>query len=126
MVEKYNRIMEESEGPVLCIEISQPVTLEAYNSMYIPALTKIFLEYGEVRVLYSYTDPENFPGWEPAAAEQDFENLTRHSQHAKKIALVDAPAKVVQRWRVMEPLLGGPVREFKKEQFDEALAWIKA
>ena len=123
---KQNKIMPESEGPVLCLEVTQPVLLEAYNNMYIPALTSIYEQYGEVRILYYYPSPENFPGWEETAAAQDLKNFTEHGHNVKKVALVNAPNKVAQRWDLMSPLLGGEVREFSVEEFDTALKWIKA
>lgn len=125
MNQPENRVMEESEGPVLCLEVTTKVTLDAYQNMYIPALSDIFERFGEVRVLYYYPNPENFPGWEEEAAVEDFKNFTEYGHHVKKIALVNAPDKVAQRWDLLSPLLGGPVHEFGKDEFDKALQWIK-
>lgn len=122
----YNKYLDNSEGPVLCIEVRHPVSYEQYTTMYIPSLTERYKKYGEVRVLYYYPEPDKFPGWEPEAAEEDLKNFTTHGKAVTKIALINAPYKVAQRWDLMSPLLGGPVREFEDGEFDEALAWIKS
>lgn len=123
---KENRIMEESEGSLLCFEVIHPVMLDSYNSIYADVVTKLYEEYGEVRLLFFYPDPDNFPGWDPQAAAEDLQNHTKRGHIIKKVALINAPAKVAQRWQLIQPLLGGPAREFGEGKFDEALEWVKS
>ncbi len=125
MTEKENRLMEESEGPVLCIEVNSGVSSKLYNDMYLPAWKKAVEKYGEIRILFYYPTPDQFPGWEEKTAKQDLAHYTEHGRELKKVALVNAPSKVTQRWDLLTPLLGGNVREFEKTDFQEALKWIK-
>ncbi len=126
MVEKKSRILPESEGPVLALEINEPVTFEIYNNFYLPALRDLFTRYNEVRVLYFYPAPDTFPGWEMEAADLDLKMKTEYGHFAKKVALVNAPPSAVQRWTLVKPLIGGEVKIYKKEELQDALAWVKA
>ena len=123
---QFNRIMEESDGPVLCLEVTKPVTVDGYTKMYWPELESRFNQYGYAKILFHYTDPASFPGWESGAAELDMNRFAEYGRNIKKVALIDAPAKVVQRWELMRQMLGGEIRIFKTDEFDIALDWIKS
>ncbi len=121
-----NRVLPESEGNVLCVEVAGKVTLAGYDKNYVPELERICRDYGELRLLCSYVDPDNFPGWEEKAAEKDLEKFTKHGHKVKKVALVNAPAKAALKWETIGAMGGGEVRKFKEGEFQEALAWVKA
>ncbi len=121
----YNRILEQSEGPLLCIEVKEPVRLDAYKNSYLPHIEKNLAEFDHLDMLFYYPDRENFLGWEEEAADLNLQKFTEFGRKVHKIALVDAPEKVVLRWNLMQPLFGGEVKTFEKDQFDQALAWVK-
>ena len=118
--------MPQSEGNVLCIEAKDIVTLDYYTNIFLKNLCKIFEDYGDARLLFYYPDPDNFPGWESAAAELDLSKFAEYSGRITKVALIDPPEKVSQRWDFRLPLLGGEFREFEKGELDQALDWIKS
>ncbi len=126
MTEKTNHKMPESEGPLLCVEINAPITLEAYNDLYIPAMREIFEKYGEVRALYYYPDPDSCVTWEEKAAALDLQLTADKGHHVKKVALVNPPEKVIVRWMIKQPLLGGEVKIFDQSDLKEAVVWAKS
>ena len=126
MTNENNKIMPETAGPVLCLEVRHKVREEFHSSTYIPLLEKMYKEHGEIRILYYYPEPESFPGWEEKAALNDFDYFTANGKRFAKIAIVNAPKNVAQRWDFMSPLLGGELREFDKSELNDAQNWIKS
>ena len=126
LAKNENIIMPESKGNVLCIEVRGLVTYDYYIGMYLKNLRKILQDFGKARLLFYYPDPDHFLGWETKAADVDFSTFNDYAKDIEKIAIVNTPAIVSQRWDFRLPLLGGEFREFeKKEDLSEALAWIK-
>ena len=123
MGQKYNRIMPESEGNVLCVEIADRVTLKDYETIIRPAICNIADNYDEYNSLVFYSEP--FPGWDLDAAARDLETMTEYAGNLRKVALVDPPEKVLVRWQALKPLLGGELRFYTSQEFDKALSWVK-
>ncbi|PZP55070.1 MAG: hypothetical protein DI586_07990 [Micavibrio aeruginosavorus] len=123
---QQNKIMPESEGNVLCIEVRGLVTYEYYAGMYLENLKKIMEKHGKARLLFFYPDPENFIGWETKAADADFSTFNEYAKDIEKTAIINPPQIVSQRWDFRMPILGGEFREFETAQdLPEALEWIK-
>lgn len=120
--EKLNRLMPESEGPVLCYEITKPISLEGYE-LFLKLVRDILERYGEVRVLMYYSD---YQGWEKGAAEMDFASHIEFGPKLVKLAIVNAPEKEIMARIIRKPLTGAELRFFSEEGLQEALAWIKA
>lgn len=120
---KYNRILPESEGNILCLEIGERVTLRNYQEIFEPAMKNILAHHPEARAVISYTRP--FLGWDIDAAEHDIHTMANVGRNVKKVALIHPPESVINRWQILTPLLGGEVRIFEEGQFDEALAWVR-
>lgn len=122
MSQKYNRIMPESEGNVLAVEIGERITLEEYQEIFADAAATLLPKYEESRLLLNYT--KDFYGWDIEAAEIDLGILSTKGHLLSKIALVNPPEKVLSRWLVLKPILGGELRIFT--QVDEAINWVKS
>ena len=121
---KYNRVLPESEGNVLCLEIGQRVTLDDYVNIFEPPMRAIVAKYSDARAVISYTRP--FLGWDIDAAEHDIATIAEVGRHVRRIALVHPTEQVAQRWLTFKPLFGGDVKIFNEGEFDNALAWAKA
>ncbi len=124
MGQKQNRILPESEGDVLCIEIVDRVTLENYTTVLEPAVRRIVDNYGSFNILISYTEPS--VGWDMDAAAQDLEAMSELGGKAKKIALINPPERVLIRWQTLRPLLKGELKFFTSAELNDALTWVKS
>lgn len=125
-VTNNNRIMKQTEGPLLCVEAADAVTLDYYQNHYLPPLEKIFAEFGHASILFYYPDRESFPGWSEEAADLNIQKLTEFGRKISKVALIDPPEKVASRWTLLQPLISGEIRIFGHGQLDDAMTWIKA
>ena len=124
---QQSKTMPETEGNILCTEARGLVTYEYYVDIYLARLEKIIQEFGKARLLFFYPDPDNFKGWEKTAADVDFSKFNEYSQYIEKVALINPPKSVSQRWDFRMPILSGEFREFEKvEDLAEALEWIRA
>ncbi len=124
MGQTQNRILPESEGKTLCIEIADRVSLENYTGILEPSVRKLIDQYGELNLLISYKP--SFVGWDLDAAAQDLETMTEIGGFAKKIALVNPPERVLIRWQTLRPLLKGELKFYTDAEFDKALSWVKS
>ena len=122
MDHKKTYILPESEKEFLCFDVGHRVTVEEYQAVIKPGYQKVLDKNGEIKLLLNFS--VNFLGWDIEAASEDFDYMTSHGKALKKAALVNAPDPVVKRWTTMRPILGGDVKLFNN--FDEALAWLKA
>jgi hypothetical protein len=123
MNDKFNRLMPESEGPVLCYEISKPISSEGYAENFLKPVTKIIETYGEVRILTYFT---SYRGWEEQAAEMDLIAHVEIGQFATKMAFVNTPEKEVMARLIRKPLIKGEVRFFTEDRLQDAIIWIKS
>ena len=124
MTAKHNRIMPETDERVLCIEVDQRVTLEAYKKVLEPAFRTILAKQGEIRLLLHYSG--SFPGWDIDAAAYDLGIMTEVGRLVKKVALIMPPEQVRQRWTTLRPLLGGELKFFETDEISSALQWVKS
>ena len=116
------RLLPETAGNVICLEISGRVTLEDYKSVLMPVANDVLSTFGDCRILISYTG--RFYGWDADAASFDFSMLLEKASLVKKVALINPPENVVSRWDKIKPLIGGEVRIFAAAEFDDGLKWI--
>lgn len=123
MEEKLNRLMEESEGCLLCYTVNQPVDSEGYKNRFLPLAQKIIAEYGELRFFVVY---EEYKGWEEEAARMDVNTAMELGKYYGRMALINPPQSVVFQRKLKDSLYGGEYRIYTMDQFDEALAWVKA
>ena len=119
-----NRILPESEGNILCIEIRDKISTDFYHNTLEPAIGKILIENEYIKLLIVHMAPS--PGWEEEAAEKDLRNLAELGHRVQKIALINPPEKTIIKWTTLQPLLSGPVKIFERENMEDALVWIKS
>ena len=124
MDQKYNRIMPQSEGNVVCLEIADRVTLKTYETVFEPPVHKMIEETGAANILLYYSGP--FPGWDIDAAAHDLESMTKLGRFIKKVALVNPSEQIMVRWQTLKPLISGQIKFFSSEELNTALAWIKS
>lgn len=121
-MDKFNKITNESSGCLLCIIVDKPISLEGYTQNFLPRAQQIIEEYGELRLLVDY---EFYQGWEEEAARLDMANVIEGGKFLTRIALINPPDRVVFQVKLKEPLLGGEIRIFNRDQLAEAMVWVK-
>jgi hypothetical protein len=99
-------ILPETTGYTLVIKASGKLSVENYETDFLPILEKLIARYGQIRVVIQFD--ETFTGWEPGAMWEDAKFGMRHSKDFKRIALVGAPKWV-----------------FPAGDFLEAIVWAK-
>lgn len=123
MQKKFNRLMPESEGPVICYEISQPISEEGYAANFLSPARAIIETYGEVRLLLYFTQ---YQGWATRAAEMDISAHSEFGRYVTKLALVNAPEKEIMARLLKKPMIAGELKFFSAADLQEALRWIKS
>ncbi len=123
MNNKFNRLMPESEGPVLCYEISKPISAQGYEENFLVHVRKIIETYGELRMLNHFT---SYQGWEEQAAQMDLFAHVDLGKYVTKLALVNAPEKEIMARLIRKSLIKGQLRFFGNHQLAEAIAWVKS
>lgn len=123
MNDKFNRLMPESEGPVLCYEISKPISAEGYEENFLVHVRRILETYGELRLLNYFTA---YQGWEEQAAQMDLLAHVDLGKYVTKIAFVNAPEKEIMARLIRKTLIKGQLRFFSKNQLAEAIDWVKS
>lgn len=122
MNEKFNRLMPESEGSLLCYEITKPISRAGYEENFLNLARKIIKDKGELRIL-NYFNP--YQGWEEDAAELDIISHVDLGKFVTKMAFVNAPEKEVMARLIKKPLTSAQLRFFNKDQLSQALQWVK-
>ena len=117
------RLLPDTSGNIICLEIGGRVTLEDYQSVLMPVAGEVLSKHGECRIFISYIG--QFYGWDADAASFDFSMLLEKASLVKKVALINPPENVVSRWEKIKPLIGGEVRIFAAAEFDDGLNWIR-
>ncbi len=122
MNKKYNTIMPESEGCVLCIMIDKPISAEGYKENYLSRVQKIMEEYGDLRLLVYFKE---YHGWEKEAAAMDLASSTETHARVSKNALVNPPPSLIALTQLRKDIRQGETRIFTEEQLQDALKWLK-
>lgn len=122
MNDKFNRLMPESGGSVLCYEITKPISVAGYEENFLKLARQIVKDKGELRVL-NYYNP--YQGWEEDAAELDIIAHVDLGRYVRKLAFVNAPEKEIMARLIKRPLTSAELRFFTKDQLPDALKWIK-
>ena len=121
--EKFNRLMPESEGSVLCYEINRPISLEGYEKNFLDPAQSIIKQYGELRLLNYFT---NYQGWEEEAAIVDLSAHVTLGRYVKKMAFVNAPEKEVMARLIRQSLTNAELRFFPENLLKDAIKWVKS
>jgi hypothetical protein len=110
------------EGNLVRVEASGKLTQEDYDQL-IPSWKKTIAQFGSMRLLLILQD---FEGWEPGAAWDDFRFGTSHSDKVERIAVVGE--KKWQKWlmKLGAFFLREDLKYFESSDLAEAERWIRA
>lgn len=122
MSDKFNTIMPESEGCVICVMIDKPITADGYRDNYITRVEKIIEQYGELRVLVYFKE---YQGWEKEAAAMDFAEAPKSHDRMTKCAMVNPPPTLITLKEVRKDIFKAETRIFRESELQDALQWIK-
>ncbi|MGI8955360.1 MAG: STAS/SEC14 domain-containing protein [Chthoniobacterales bacterium] len=111
----------EAEGNLVRVVVSGKLTQEDYDAL-IPAWEQTIARHGSMRMLLVM---ENFAGWEPHAAWDDFRFNTTHADKVEKVAAVGEEAW--QKWimKLGSFFVRDDVRYFDSSQLAEAERWVR-
>ncbi len=113
--------LPESEGRVICIKADGVLTDADYRE-FLPRIEVVISEHGRIRLL---CDLEDFKGWEPGAAWDDFTFGMTHWNHFDRIALIGDKAWESIGARIFDLLMGGSTRFFPLDERAAAQAWVR-
>jgi len=114
--------LTRNEGNLVTVRVSQKLTEGDYETL-IPAWQCLLEGKGSFRMLFVM---EDFHGWEPGAAWDDFRFDIRHAREVERVALVDE-----KRWQKWLAKIGGVFMAERGRCFDladlaEAERWVRA
>ncbi len=109
------------EGNLLRIDVSGTLTQEDYDAL-IPSWEKMIARHGSMRLLFVMND---FHGWEPVAAWDDFRFDREHGAEVERVAMVGD-----KKWQEWISKLGAlfartTVRYFDLADLEQANRWIR-
>ena len=114
--------LTRNEGNLVTVRVSEKLTEEDYETL-IPAWERLLREQGSLRMLFVM---EDFHGWEPGAAWDDFRFDVRHASKIERVAMVGE--KKWQEWltKIGRVFLPERVRYFDWADLVEAERWVRA
>ena len=117
------KILPESTGNLLVVKGIDKLTATDYETVFIPALTKLVEEHQKINVLFCFS--EQFHGWELGAAWDDAKFGMAHSKDFDKVALVGGLKWVTWITKISAHFFKCQVKTFEHDKFQAALTWIK-
>lgn len=109
------------EGNVVRVEASGKLTTEDYDRL-IPSWEQTIARHGSMRLLLIL---QNFEGWEPGAAWDDFRFSTGHAEKVERIAVVGE--KAWQQWimKLGSFFLREDLKYYDASNLAQAERWIR-
>ena len=89
---------------------------------FVPLVDAVAEEHGSVRLLVQL---EDFDGWEPHAASDDFEFGLRHRKTIERMAIVGEGRLVNWMTRLSRPFTDAQVRQFAPTELESAWTWLE-
>ena len=117
-------ILPETSTDALVVKASGKLSIENYEKVFIPALEKLIEVQGQINVLILFD--ESFEGWEMGAMWDDAKFGLKHVNDFKKLAVVGASSLVEWGAKVGAHLMSGEVKTYAADEFEAAVAWVKA
>jgi len=113
--------MKESSGNAIGFRLSGKLTDADYKAMG-PEFETAIEKYGKIRLLWLL---EDFHGWEPKAAWDDYEYWRKYGKGIERIAMVGN--KRWEEWmtKLAKLFMKGGVKYFDDSQLEEAWAWLR-
>jgi hypothetical protein len=106
------------------LKASGKVSKDDYDSVVAPLLEEAQREGRRIRLLYQFTP--QFTGFTPGGAWEDAEIGLRYLRLFERCAVVTDRDWIRGTVRVLAAMLPCPVKIFRDEQWNEALAWLSA
>jgi SpoIIAA-like len=113
--------LTRNEGNLVTVRVSGKLTQSDYEQL-IPGWERLLKAEGSMRMLFIM---EDFHGWEPGAAWDDFRFSTGHAQKVERIAMVGE-----KKWQKWLAKIGGVFMPERVHYFDladlaEAERWVR-
>ena len=117
-------ILPESDDHTLCLRLNGVISVEDFIENIQTPLTSRVDNGGNYNLMIHYDS--DFQGWEKEAAQMSFQSIIDYGLEARKLAYVNAPDSKLLQVKMARPLLGGEIRFFDQDEFNEAIEWVKA
>ncbi len=113
--------MKESSGNVIGFRMTGKLTDADYKAVA-PELEDGIKRYGKIRLLWLL---EDFHGWEPKAAWDDYEYWRKYGKGIERIAIVGN--KRWEEWmtKLAKLFMRGGVKYFDESQLEDAWTWVR-
>jgi hypothetical protein len=113
--------MRESSGNVIGFRMTGKLTDADYKAMA-PEFEDGIKRYGTIRLLWLL---EDFHGWEPKAAWDDYEYWRKYGEEIERVAIVGN--KRWEEWmtKLAKLFMKGRVKYLDESQLDDAWAWVR-
>lgn len=115
------KILPESRGKLLGIEVTRKFTQQDYHKVVGPCLQAILNEQGAARVLVFCA--ADFQGWELDALQGEEAGFRRDLE---KLAVVGGSWWVRLQLQILTALMSGEVETFDDDELEEAWEWLEA
>ncbi len=115
--------LPESEDLHLGIRVRGKLTAADYRIEMVPRLERIIKEWGRARVLLFLG--EDFQGFEAEALKGDAFGA-ENKNNFERIAVVGGSFWLRMQMKLITPFMSGKVRNFAREDLDQAWEWLKA
>jgi hypothetical protein len=120
-VEDVFEKMSASSKNVIGFRMTGKLTNADYKALA-PEFEDGIKRYGKIRLLWLL---EDFHGWEPKAAWDDYEYWRKYGKEIERVAIVGN--KRWEEWmtKLAQLFMKGGVKYFDESQLDDAWAWVR-
>jgi hypothetical protein len=120
-VEDVFEKMSASSKNVIGFRMTGKLTNADYKALA-PEFEDGIKRYGKIRLLWLL---EDFHGWEPKAAWDDYEYWRKYGKEIERVAIVGN--KRWEEWmtKLAQLFMKGGVKYFGESQLDDAWAWVR-
>lgn len=122
VAKRFMHRISQTDGNLITVHVSGTLTQEDYDQL-IPSWEKVIAEQGSMRLLFVM---EDFHGWKPGAAWDDFRFESRHAAKVERVALVGE--KKWQEWfaKIGSLIAQENVHYFDLDDLSAAERWVRA
>lgn len=116
-------VLPESDETTLCVEMKGLIRRQDYEKNFRNRILDITSKKRRFNVLIFYAP--SFKGWEPEAADLSLKSIMELGKKINRQACINTPNMVVFRNKLSSALFGGETRYFDKNNYNEAMVWVK-
>jgi hypothetical protein len=121
-VKKMFQKLEESSGRVIGFRLSGKLTDDDYKG-FLPQLEEAIEEHGQIRLLWVL---EDFHGWEPKAAWDDYKYGMKYKDDMERLAMVGENRWEEWMTKLAKPFMRGvEIKYYDHSQIQEAWGWLR-